>query len=227
MGHNLYLDLLYLPFTLLSISYVLDGIIIGGRFYVMADISLILSYFFGHGIASHFINETYSKRFTNKEIPAIKIVGYAALIISVILGLYALALLKWNPYLLAVGILEVFLLITYNHPATIYLHNDITVGIAVGALPALAGYIAATGYLTLVSFLLALICFLIVMLEITPSRFIKKWRRMSSEPERIVLKDGKEEPISLKDLVERPERVIKIMLAISYVMPLFLFFLQK
>jgi len=27
--------------------------------------------------------------------------------------------------------------------------------------------------------------------------------------------------------VERPERVIKIMLAISYVMPLFLFFLQK
>ncbi len=227
MGHNIYVDLMYLPYTFLSISYLLDGIIVAGRFLITADAFLILAYFFGHGFASHFINEAYSSHFA-ESISAFKakVIGYFSLLLSSFFGLTAAAILKWNIYLLAVGVLEIFFMITYNLPLTSFFHNDLVVSVAVGSLPALAGYIAADGSLSMMPFLLAALCGLIVSLEITPSRFIKRWRRMPSEPVKVVLKDGTEVALSLNDLVNRPERVIKIMLVISYLLPAFLFLLR-
>ncbi|MEM3702215.1 MAG: hypothetical protein QXH93_05800 [Conexivisphaerales archaeon] len=39
MNQNLYYNLLYLPFTFLSISYVLDGLIVGHNFIFLADLT--------------------------------------------------------------------------------------------------------------------------------------------------------------------------------------------
>ncbi|MGC8557592.1 MAG: hypothetical protein ACP5NC_01175 [Nitrososphaeria archaeon] len=228
MNQNLYYNLLYLPFTFLSISYVLDGLIIGYRFVLLADAMLLAAYFAGHGIASHFINEAYSMHFTDQHtVEKIKVIGYSSLGVSVFFGAIAIEILKWNPYLMAVGLLEIFFLITYNHPKTSYMHNDAVVGVSVGALPALAGYIAAAGYISVESLLLASICTLIVLLEITPSRFVKQWRRKASDPDMVIFKDGTAEPITLKSLVERPERTIKIMVVLSYLLPVFLFFIKS
>jgi heme O synthase-like polyprenyltransferase len=228
MNQNLYYNLLYLPFTFLSISYVLDGLFIGYRFVLLADAMLLVAYFVGHGIASHFINEAYSMHFTDQhEARKIKVIGYSSLGLSALFGAIALYVLKWNPYLVAVGLLEIFFLITYNHPKTSYMHNDAVVGVSVGALPALAGYIAAAGYISVESLFLASICMLIVLLEITPSRFVKHWRRKASDPDMVIFKDGTKEPITLKSLIERPERTIKIMVVLSYLLPVFLFFLKN
>jgi len=68
---------------------------------------------------------------------------------------------------------------------------------------------------------------LIVLLEITPSRFVKHWRRKASDPDMVIFKDGTKEPITLKSLIERPERTIKIMVVLSYLLPVFLFFLKN
>ncbi|MEM0097335.1 MAG: hypothetical protein QXK57_01495 [Conexivisphaerales archaeon] len=226
MNQNLYYNLLYLPFTFLSISYVLDGLIVGHNFIFLADLMLVLAYFVGHGIASHFINEAYSMHFTDyREARKIRSVGYFSLFLSALIGAVALAILKWNPYLLIIGILEIGFLITYNHPKTGFMHNDATVGVSVGALPALAGYVAAKGLLSLNAVLLALICTLIILLEITPSRFVKHWRRKPSEPVKVIFNDGSEEAVTLKSLIERPERTIKIMVVLSYLLPVFLIFL--
>ncbi len=220
----MYYNLLYLPFTFLSISYVLDGLIIGRRFIVLADLMLIIAYFIGHGIATHFINEAYSMHFTVR-VRRIKIMGYASLVVSAAFGAVALYILRWNPYLLAIGILEIAFLITYNHPRTSFMHNDASVGVSVGALPALAGYVAAAGYISVNSLVLAAVCGLIIMLEITPSRFVKHWRRRPSEPVKVVFSDGSEEAVTLSSLIERPERTIKIMVVLSYLLPVLLAFL--
>jgi hypothetical protein len=223
MNQNLYYNLLYLPFTFLSISYVLDGLIVGRNFILLADLLLILAYFVGHGIASHFINEAYSMHFSDyREARKIKSIGYLSLTISALLGAVSLALLKWNLYLLTIGILEIAFLITYNHPKTSFMHNDATIGVSVGALPALAGYVAATSSLSINGAILALLCTLIILLEITPSRFVKHWRRKPSEPVKVVFDDGSEENVTLKSLIERPERTIKIMVILSYLLPVFL-----
>ena len=223
MNQNLYYNLLYLPFTFLSISYVLDGLIVGRSFNIPADVMLLIAYFFGHGIASHFINEAYSMRFTDhREARKLKVIGYSSVVVSVLFGLISLYLLRWNVYLLAIGIMEVVFLITYSHPKTSFMHNDATVCIAVGVLPALAGYVAAAGYISLKSLLLAAVCSFIVLLEITPSRFVKRWRRKQSEPVKVVYEDGSEESVTLRAMIERPERVIKVVVVLSYIMPVFL-----
>ena len=223
MNQNLYYNLLYLPFTFLSVSYVIDGLIVGKNFKILADVMLVLAYFFGHGLASHFINEAYSMHFTDyREARKLKIIGYSSVVISVLFGLISLSLLRWNAYLLAIGMMEVAFLITYSHPRTSFMHNDATVCIAVGALPALAGYVAAAGYISLNSLLLATVCSFIVLLEITPSRFVKRWRRKQSEPVKVVYQDGSEESITLKAMIERPERVIKVVVVLSYILPVFL-----
>ncbi|MGC8661149.1 MAG: hypothetical protein ACP5TZ_01425 [Nitrososphaeria archaeon] len=223
MNQNLYYNLLYLPFTFLSISYVLDGLIVGHNFILFADLMLILAYFVGHGIASHFINEAYSMHFADyNESRKIKSIGYSSLALSALLGAVSLAILKWNVYLLTIGVLEIAFLITYNHPKTSFMHNDATIGVSVGALPALAGYVAATGSVSLNAMILAIICTLIILLEITPSRFVKHWRRKPSEPVKVIFNDGSEETVTLKSLVERPERTIKIMVVLSYLLPVFL-----
>ncbi len=221
MNQNLYYNLLYLPFTFLSISYVLDGLIIGRNFIIIADIMLIIAYFIGHGIASHFINEAYSMHFTG-QVRKIKLIGYFSLTLSVLFGAVSLYMLKWNIYLLIIGLLEIALLITYNHPKTGFMHNDATIGVSVGALPALAGYVAAAGYISINAVILALICALVILLEITPSRFVKHWRRRPSEPVKVIFSDGSEETVTLKSLIERPERTIKIMVVLSYLLPVFL-----
>lgn len=229
MGGNPYVNLLYLPFTFLSISYVLDGIIAGRGFRPVVDAPLLAAYFIGHGVAAHFINEAYSNRVLDGragDMARIAVAGYGALAAAAALGMIAVAEAGWNPFLIAVGALEVALLVAYNHPASRPAHNDVTVAVAVGALPALAGYFASGGPPSATAALTALACALLVSLEITPSRFVKRWRR-GPEPRAIVYADGSMDRIDLRDLVERPERVIKIMLALSYVMPVLLYAIAR
>ncbi|MGC9117168.1 MAG: hypothetical protein ACP5ID_06220, partial [Conexivisphaera sp.] len=66
------------------------------------------------------------------------------------------------------------------------------------------------------------VCAIMVSLEITPSRFVKRWRR-GPEPRAIVYADGSAEEIDPRALIERPERVIKLVLALSYLMQVLLY----
>ena len=223
MSNNAYLNLLYLPFTFLSISYAICGMILSWKLYLIPDVLLVITYFIGHGVSAHYVNEAYSGRtLSTDKLRFAKNVGYGSLLVVIGLGVLLLYLVKWSVYLLLIGLLELAFIILYNHPKTKVMHSDFSVGVAVGALPALAGYFVSGEAPSFGVILLALLCFLVVLLEIIPSRYIKGWKRKPT-PLKVIFSDGSEEKIDLQALVKKPEDVIKVMLGITYLLPVFLF----
>ncbi len=222
MGRHVYLNLLYLPYTFLSLSYALAGWVLAGMSHPYAALVLLAALFAGHGLSAHLINAHY--RGPSRRGKNLLVLGVVSLAASVVLGVYALRLSFSYP-LIAVGIAEIIIVIGYSHPLTGFLHNIFTVCAGVGLLPALAGYLVSSDAIRPPAIGISALCFFIVLFEIIPSRSIKSWRRTPARGIRVTLNDGSERLMSVEEVVRAEEDVIKAMLALSYALPIIVYLL--
>ncbi|MDG7036319.1 MAG: hypothetical protein JRN37_00875 [Nitrososphaerota archaeon] len=223
MGHNDYINLLYLPYTAIVFSFIIDGMVLSGVPDIMSDILLLVAYFFGLGISAHYLNEAYSHRLMDRgRASVLKIIGTASLIVAAGLGGYLVVTLS-NVPLMIIGIIEVLAVILYNHPRFNAAHNDFFFSVAWGGLPSLAGFMLGHEVITVSALALFAVTSILGSLEITPSRHVKYWRRRDADIEKVLFKDGKEMQSSVELMIKRPERSIKLLSVLCYIMPVLLY----
>lgn len=223
MGHNDYINLLYLPYTAIVFSFLIDGMVVSGFPHIADDILLLAAYFFGLGVSAHYLNEAYSHRLMDRDRASVlKRVGSISLIIAAGMGAYLVVSLS-NVPLMIIGIVEVLAVIFYNHPRFSAFHSDLFFSLAWGGLPSLAGFVIGRESITMSAIALFAVTSFLGSLEITPSRHVKYWRRREADIEKVVFKDGGEVRSSIELMIKRPERAIKLLSVLCYIMPVLLY----
>ena len=226
-------NILHIPFTLMCLSFVAAGVLLYKPVDPVILAGSLIAYFFGLGIGAHALDQTseigsrYVTHLTKKELLFLTAVSLA---IAIALGIYAT--LKYHLTYLPVFIaLEGLFAVGYPKGEWFggKLHNDISFSISFGFLPVLCGYYVASHHLSLQSIVLALIASVASHIEITISRYVRKIRK---ELRSGFLTLGSTK-ISVDNVefvyskfVERPERALKLVCILSYLLPFFTFLVR-
>lgn len=201
--------ILHLPYTAMSLSFLAVGFGIAGvqRWDVLAWV--MLAYFLGLGIAAHAFDQLPSQgsRYVRYLKPIeLLAIGLWSLTIAIIIGIYWMSMLgAWH--LLWIIPIQSFFVVAYpiSKFGKGFFHNDIWFAVSFGFIPVMAGYYINTLTLNLEFVPWALVAALISGIEITLSRYVRKWRRnvyLLQEP----------------SVVDRPERALKLLCILSYLL---------
>lgn len=217
-GWRDYWTLLHPPYTLWHLSYVAIGASLAPSVNVRWLAESLLAFFLAVGLAAHALDELRGRPLSTR-IPGPVLWGIAAVGLAgaVALGVDgAIEVSAWIAAFIAVG---GFLLVAYN--LEIFggaFHSDLWFALAWGSFPALTGYFAQTGRLTLGAALVAAACGVLSAVQrvlSTPVRRLR--RRVHAVTGELTLTDGTSEPLDAAALRAGPERALA-MLAVA--MPL-------
>lgn len=207
--------ILHLPYTAMSLSFLAIGFGIAGvqRWDVFAWI--MIAYFLGLGIAAHAFDQlpgqgsSYVKYLTPWELMAI---GVAAVSAAVMIGvIWMVKLAAWH--LGWIIVLQTFFVFSYPLSKTLkgFFHTDFWFAVSFGFIPVMAGYYINTLTLNSEFIPLAVVAFMISMIEITLSRYVRKWRKnvyLLQEP----------------SVIDKPEKALKLLCMMSYYLALIVLF---
>lgn len=203
--------ILHLPYTFMSLSFLAIGFGIAGvqRWDVFAWI--MIAYFLGLGIAAHAFDQlpgqgsNYVKYLTPRELRSL---GVAAVTAAVMIGIiWMVKLAAWH--LLWIIPLQTFFVIAYPYAkfAKGFFHDDFFFAVSFGFVPVMAGYYINTLTLNPEFIPWAVVAALISGIEITLSRYVRKWRKnvyLLQEP----------------SVIDRPEMALKLLCLLSYLLAL-------
>ena len=201
--------ILHLPYTAMSLSFLAIGFGIAGvqRWDVFAWI--VIAYFLGLGTAAHAFDQlpgqgsSYVKYLTPWEL---MILGMAAVIAAMMIGIYWMyELAAWQ--LGWIIILQTSFVITYPISKSFkgFFHTDFWFAVSFGFIPVMAGYYINTLTLNPEFVPWAIVAALISGIEITLSRYVRKWRHnvyLLQEP----------------CVIDKPETALKLLCLLSYVL---------
>lgn len=224
--------ILHLPYTLMCIAFLAVGFAIHKPVNWELFGAAILAYFLGLGLAAHAFDQLsltgsrYVKYLTRRELLAI---GISSLITAIAIGVfYMVKYSLWH--LIWLIPLQAIFAIGYPIGETFRgkLHNDISFSFSFGALPPLVGFYVNTGELSLVVLPFMVLCGLVAYIEILLSR---QCRRLRKELREGIIRMGdlvftprKDSiPAIYRDLIEKPEKALKVLCLLSYVLPFCLF----
>jgi len=147
--------LLHPPFTAWHLSYVVLGAMIAPHVRLDRLVGALAAFFLAVGIAAHALDELHGRPLrTSIPSPALVAVTVAGLVGAVALGAIGITRVGWA--LLPFMIIGPLLVVGYN--AELFggiIHTDTGFAAAWGAFPALTGYVAEAGRLTVPSVLVA------------------------------------------------------------------------
>jgi hypothetical protein len=147
--------LLHPPFTAWHLSYVVLGAMIAPHVRLDRLVAALGAFFLAVGIAAHALDELHGRPLrTSIPSPVLVAVTVAGLAGAVALGAIGIARVGW--VLLPFMIIGPLLVVGYN--AELFggvIHTDTGFAAAWGAFPALTGYVAEAGRLTVASVLVA------------------------------------------------------------------------
>ena len=199
--------ILHLPYTFMSLSFLAIGFGIAGvhRWDVFAWI--MVAYFLGLGIAAHAFDQlpnqgsSYVKYLTPWELMTIGTIAVGAAVIIGIDWMYELS--AWH--LLWIIPLQTFFVVAYPYAkfAKGFFHNDVFFAFSFGFVPVMAGYYINTLTLNPEFIPWAMVAALISGIEITLSRYVRKWRKnvyLLQEP----------------SVIDKPELALKLLCGLSY-----------
>ncbi len=201
--------ILHLPYTLMSLSFLAIGFGIAGVRSWDVFGWIMLAYFLGLGIASHSFDQlpyqgsSYVKYLTPWELMAI---GTAAVGAAVMIGIYWMySLSAWH--LMWIIWLQTFFVFSYPISKTFggYFHSDFWFAVSFGFIPVMAGYYINTLTLNPEFLPWAIMAAIISGIEITLSRYVRKWRKnvyLLQEP----------------SVIDRPEKALKLLCLLSYLL---------
>lgn len=147
--------LLHPPFTAWHLSYVVLGAMIAPHVRLDRLVAALLAFFLAVGIAAHALDELHGRPLrTAIPSPVLVAVTVAGLAGAVALGAIGITMVGW--VLLPFMIIGPLLVVGYN--AELFggiIHTDTGFAAAWGAFPALTGYVAEAGRLTVAPVLVA------------------------------------------------------------------------
>jgi len=209
-GWRDYWTLLHPPYTLWHLSYVAIGASLAadvdGRWLAES----LVAFFLGMGLAAHALDELHgrplSTRIPDGVLWAIAIVGLAGAI-----GLGIDGVIEVSPWLVAFIAFGGFIVVAYNlEPFGGWFHTDLWFAVAWGAFPALTGFFAQTGRVTVAAVVVAAACAAMSAAQRTLSTPVRRLRRhVRSVSGELTLADGRAEALDASALQRPPEAALR------------------
>jgi len=211
-GWRDYWSLLHPPYTLWHLSFVAIGASLAPTISWRWLGETLLAFFLAIGLAAHALDELKGRplrtRIPDGVLWTIAAVGLAGAIALGVDG--AVQVSGWIVAFIAVG---GFLVVAYNLELFGGLfHCDLWFALAWGAFPALTGFFAQTGEITIAAVLVALACAAISAAQRTLSTPVRRLRRQATGVHgEIELRDGTREAIDADALRAAPEAALRWM----------------
>ena len=208
---RLFVGMTFIPYTLMNVSYVVTGSMLapaGVDWWRVAGISIV--YLLSVGVSAHALdalapNRPWGAFLSRRQLATLAVL---ALVLALILGLYLA--LRYAPWLIPVGLAELFFLLSYN--LELFggrFHTEGWFAFSWGFLPVVAGFVAQTNSLGLDAIAGGAFGFATAYVEINASRPYK------------ALKKQQGDPLSAED-ERRFERILKGVVASALVVAVFL-----
>ncbi len=217
-GWRDYWTLLHPPYTLWHLSYVAIGAAVAptldGRWLAES----LAAFFLAIGLAAHALDELKGRPLSTRIPDAVLLaIASAGLAGAAALGVDgAIEVSAWMVAFIAVG---VFILVAYN--LELFggaFHSDLWFALAWGGFPALTGYFAQTGRLSVGPVAVAAACAALSAAQRTLSTPVRRLRRkVRAVSGQLTLADGTTEAIDAASLRAAPEGALRLL---SLAMPL-------
>lgn len=207
--------ILHLPYTAMCLSFLIIGFGILKPIDVTALILASIAYLLGLGIAAHSLDQlpgmgsSYVKYLMPKELLAM---GVISLVITTGMGIWFI--IAYNAWLfLLLGPMQTFFAISYPIAKLFkgFFHTDFWFAVGFGFMPVVVGFYANTLTLSWIIIPFGVVCFLIALIEITLSRYVRTQRK---EIENNI--DITANVIQLQEYITKPERALKLLCLLSY-----------
>lgn len=217
-GWRDYWTLLHPPYTVWHLSYVAIGASLAPVVSLRWLGESLLAFFLAIGLAAHALDELHGRPLRTK-IPdrALWTIAIAGLAGALALGVHGMREISpWLGVFIATG---GFLVVAYNLELFAgAFHSDLWFALAWGAFPALTGYFAQTGRVSVAAVAVAFACAAISWAQRALSTPVRRLRRQVRDVSgQLVLADGTTERIDAESLRRAPEASLR---AMSIAMPL-------
>jgi heme O synthase-like polyprenyltransferase len=218
-GWRDYVTLLHPPYTAWHLSYVVIGgclapIVAWGRL-----TAAVVAFGLAVGIGAHALDELRGRPLRT-SIPSSILVGLAALSLGAACAIGVVGAIVFEPWLVALVPLGVFLVLAYNLELLDgRFHSDLWFGLAWGGFPAICGYAAVAGDLSVAALLAAAFAVLLSLAQRALSnhvRFVR--RRVAAVDGELEYRDGSRERLDADRLIAAEERGLRLLAAASVVL---------
>jgi heme O synthase-like polyprenyltransferase len=218
-GWRDYVTLLHPPYTAWHLSYVVIGgclapIVAWGRL-----TAAVVAFGLAVGIGAHALDELRGRPLRT-SIPSSILVGLAALSLGAACAIGVVGAIVFEPWLVALVPLGVFLVLAYNLELLDgRFHSDLWFGLAWGGFPAICGYAAVAGDLSVAALLAAAFAVLLSLAQRALSnhvRFVR--RRVAAVDGELEYRDGSRERLDADRLIAAEERGLRLLAAASIVL---------
>jgi hypothetical protein len=218
-GWRDYVTLLHLPYTAWHLSYV----VIGGclaPFVAWGRLGAAVAAFaLAVGVGAHALDEL-SGRPLRTGIPSSILVALATVSIGAACSIGVVGALAYEPWLVVLVPLGLFLVLAYNLELLGgRFHSDLWFGVAWGGFPAVCGYAAVAGDVSVAALLTATFAALLSLAQRALSnhvRFVR--RRVATVDGELELRDGSVERLDADRLIAADERGLRLLAAASVVL---------
>jgi hypothetical protein len=217
-GWRDYWTLLHPPYTVLHLSFVAIGASLAGLLDLRWLGETLLAFLLAIGLSAHALDELKGRPLrTGISDRTLWIISVAGLSGAIALGVDAS--IQVSPWIAAFVVAGSFLVVAYNLELFRGIfHSDAWFALAWGGFPALTGYFAQTGRLSVAAVIVALACSLVSTMQRTLSTPVRRLRRDVELVEgSLRLRDGSTEPIDAVTLRAAPEGALRWL---SLAMPL-------
>jgi hypothetical protein len=188
---RLFIGMTFIPYTLMNVSYVVIGsMLTPSEVHWDRVIAIAVVYLLSVGVSAHALdalapNKPWGAFLTKRQLEALAALALAP---ALVLGLYCA--LSFAPWLIAVGLAELFFLLSYN--LELFrgrFHSETWFAFSWGFLPVVAGFVLQTNSLSPLALVGALLGFTTAYVEINASKPYKVLKRQprdlqSAESER-------------------------------------------
>lgn len=179
-----FVGMTFIPYTLMNVSYVVTGSMLasgGVEWSRVAAISVV--YLLSVGVSAHALdalapNRPWGTFLSSRELVALAV---SALVPALVLGSYLA--LSYATWLIPVGLVELFFLLSYN--LELFggrFHTEAWFAFSWGFLPVIAGFVAQTNSLDLQALAGGAFGFTTAYVEINASRPYKALKKSRGEP---------------------------------------------
>ena len=209
-GWRDYWTLLHPPYTLWHLSYVAIGASLAQEVSGRRLGESMLAFFLAVGLAAHALDELHGRPLATR-IPDGVLWGLAVAGIGGAVALGADGAVQVSPWMIVFIAAGGFLVVAYNLELLGgAFHSDVWFALGWGAFPALTGFFAQTGRVSVGAVGVAAACAAIAAAQRTLSTPVRRLRRTVRSVEgRITLLDGTSEPIEAPTLRAAPEAALR------------------
>lgn len=213
-GWRDYVTLLHPPYTAWHLSYVVVGGCLAPAVAWGRLGAAVAAFALAVGIGAHALDELRGRPLRT-GIPDSILVGLSAVSIAGACAIGVVGALVFEPWLLALVPVGVFLVLAYNlEVAGGRFHSDLWFGLAWGGFPVLCGYAAVAGDLSVAAMLAAAFAVVLSLAQRALSNHVRFVRRRVSDVDgELTLRDGSQERLDADRLIAAEERALRLLAA--------------